>query len=248
MIAEQPDLTKLNNELLRAEDDEKLEKGGDRRQEPKRNSKDDLIKKILTVVEKYSIEFDYSDTKMKRMSKTELHKLLASVMEQCVKIDMAKAAGVDPRSNGKVITMGALRMLHNLAATGFESVYNSVGPAYTGYYIDGFSKALREPMIAESVDECLVEIAKDNPEILDYFDSPYTRLMLVWGGALMMCVRRTSAGPPIINTRSNKNGSIHVGPAPSRGPDTVRTSGGGEPKMRKVDEHLPHRVPNVRSV
>ena len=82
---QQPDLTKLNNELLRAEDDEKrekLEKGGDRRHAPlpKRNSKDDLIKKILTVVEKYSIEFDYSDTKMKRMSKTD--KLLASVMRQ----------------------------------------------------------------------------------------------------------------------------------------------------------------------
>jgi len=56
---------------------------------PKRNSKDDLTKKILQVVEKYRIDFEYSDTKLRRMSKTELQKLLATVMEQCVKIDMA---------------------------------------------------------------------------------------------------------------------------------------------------------------
>ena len=159
--------SRLNNELLSAEPvDNKGAPQADKK--PKRNSKDDLTKKILQVVEKYQLDFEYSDTKMKRMSKTELQKLLAQVMEQCVKIDMAKAAGVDPRSNGKVITMGALRMLHNLAATGFEKVYNSVGPL-TGYEIDGFSQALQDPMIAASVDECLAEIAKDNPEVLDYF-------------------------------------------------------------------------------
>ena len=112
---------RLNNELLNAEPAEEKSKPD---KKPKRNSKDDLTKKILQIVEKYGIEFEYSDTKLRRMSKTELQKLLATVMEQCVKIDMAKAAGVDPRSNGKVITMGALRMLHNLAATGFEKVYN----------------------------------------------------------------------------------------------------------------------------
>ena len=132
--------SRLNNELLSAEPvDNKGAPQADKK--PKRNSKDDLTKKILQVVEKYQLDFEYSDTKMKRMSKTELQKLLAQVMEQCVKIDMAKAAGVDPRSNGKVITMGALRMLHNLAATGFEKVYNQFGPRF-GYEIVGFSAAL----------------------------------------------------------------------------------------------------------
>ena len=127
--------TRLNNELLNAEPAEAaVEKKNLKK--PKRNSKDDLTKKILQIVEKYGLEFEYSDTKLRRMSKNELQKLLATVMEQCVKIDMAKAAGVDPRSNGKVITMGALRMLHNLAATGFEKVYNSVGPRFTRYEID----------------------------------------------------------------------------------------------------------------
>ena len=84
---------RLNNELLNAEP---AEEKGKPDKKPKRNSKDDLTKKILQIVEKYGIDFEYSDTKLRRMSKTELQKLLATVMEQCVKIDMAKAAGGPP--------------------------------------------------------------------------------------------------------------------------------------------------------
>ncbi len=60
--------SKLNNELMNAEVPE--QKSPDRK--PKRNSKDDLTKKILQVVEKYQLYFEYPDTKMKRKSKTEL--------------------------------------------------------------------------------------------------------------------------------------------------------------------------------
>ena len=67
---------RLNNELLSAEPvDDKGAPQADRK--PKRNSKDDLTKTILQVLEKYQLDFEYSDTKMKRMSKTELQKLLA---------------------------------------------------------------------------------------------------------------------------------------------------------------------------
>ena len=70
---------RLNNELLNAEPAEEKSKPD---KKPKRNSKDDLTKKILQIVEKYGIDFEYSDTKLRRMSKTELQKLLATVMEQ----------------------------------------------------------------------------------------------------------------------------------------------------------------------
>ena len=230
---------KMNNELLRDEIPEDQKEAA----KPKRNSKDDLTRKILAVVDRYQLEFEYSDTKMKRMSKTELQQLLAKVLEQCVKIDMAKAAGVDPRSNGKVITMGALRMIHNLAATGFEKVYNGIGARVTGYEIVGFSEALREPMIAESVDECLAEIAKDNPEILEYFDSPYTRLMLVWGGALLTCVKKRDS-----TLNNKKYGAYRMGPTANTRPRPPRPSGGGGTEMRKIDEHSSPSVPNVRGV
>ena len=47
--------SKLNNELMNAEVPE--QKTPDKK--PKRNSKDDLTKKILQVVEKYQLEFEY---------------------------------------------------------------------------------------------------------------------------------------------------------------------------------------------
>jgi len=231
---------RLNNELLSAEPVDA--KDSKQPVKPKRNSKDDLTKKILQIVESYHLEFAYSDTKMRRMNKVELQKLLAQVMEQCVKIDMAKAAGVDPRSNGKVITMGALRMLHNLAATGFEKVYNQFGPSLTGYEIVGFSSALQEPMIAVSVDECLAEIAKENPEVLEYFDSPYTRLLLVWTGALLTCVEKRGS-----RLNEPKPGN-RVGPQPDPRQNPLRPRGGRVQALRKEHERSAPSVPNVRSV
>ena len=233
---------RLNNELLSAEPVDAKAPGKPSAKPPKRNSKDDLTKKILQIVEKYQLDFAYSDTKMRRMNKVELQKLLANVMEQCVKIDMAKAAGVDPRSNGKVITMGALRMLHNLAATGFERVYNQFGPTLTGYEIVGFSAALQDPMIASSVDECLAEIAKDNPEVLEYFDSPYTRLLLVWAGALLTCVEKRG---PRLNEPKSGHG---VGPKPDPRQNPLRPRGGRVQALRKEHERSASGVPNVRCV
>ena len=65
--------TRLNNELLNAEPAEAaVENEKKNLKKPKRNSKDDITKKILQIVEKYGLEFEYSDTKLRRMSKTEL--------------------------------------------------------------------------------------------------------------------------------------------------------------------------------
>ena len=51
--------SRLNNELLSAEPvDNKGAPQADKK--PKRNSKDDLTKKILQVVEKYQLDFEYS--------------------------------------------------------------------------------------------------------------------------------------------------------------------------------------------
>ena len=119
---------RLNNELLKA--DAPLEEEEKR---PKRNSKEELTAKILKVVAAYELEFNYSDTKLRRMNKQELTQLLAQVTEEGVKHDMAKAVGVDPRAHGKVVTLGALRMLHNLCATGFEKGFNAFGTPYCGY-------------------------------------------------------------------------------------------------------------------
>ena len=233
--------TRLNNELLKiakpAQDSEEAEV-----KKPKRNSKEELLTKILKVVENYDLEFEYSDTKLKRMNKQELTKVLAMVMEDSVKIDMAKAIGVDPRANGKVVTLGALRMIHNLCAAGFEKTWNAVGTPYTGYEVDGFARSLQDPTVQGSIDECLLEIAAENPEILQYFDSPYTRLALVWSGALITCVKRKTV------QLNRRNYAQHMGPRKNSRADPPSPGGGGGKTVREIDSNFPPRVSNVRKV
>ena len=208
--------TRLSNELLAAKEPSKSPK------KPKRNGKEALRANILKVVEKYDLELGYSDTKLKRMNKDQLTKVLAEVMEESVKIDMAKSVGVDPRAGGKVVTLGALRMLHNICATGFEKGFNAFGPDLVGLQCNGFAASLRHPDVQHTVDECLTEIAAENPEVLEYFDSPYARLALVWVG--------------VISTRLTKARNVHS-MEPRRHPQAapMRASSRRRPEERKVD-------------
>lgn len=177
---------RLANQLLGAESEEQKVKD----EKPKRNSKDAIRQQILRVVEKYELDFDYSDTKMKRMNKEQLQKVLAEVMETSVQQDMAKAVGVDPRAKGKVVSLGALRMLHNICATGFEKGFNAFAPGLAGVECEGFATSLRHPDVQPTVDECLAEIAAENPDVLEYFDSPYSRLALIWLGVISTSIKK----------------------------------------------------------
>ena len=228
---------RLNNELLKADEPPTEEE----KTRPKRNSKEELTAKVLKVVSAYELEFNYSDTKLRRMNKQELTKLLAEVTEEGVKHDMAKAVGVDPRAHGKVVTLGALRMLHNICANGFEKGFNAFGTPYCGYECNGFAETLQDPAVQGSVDECLTEIAAENPEILEYFDSPYTRLALVWSGALLSCVRKK-------NQLLNRQNARKVGPKAGVRPGAGSVGGGGSKTVREVDSNFPPRVSNVRTV
>ena len=76
---EPDETTRLNNELINSAKPDQKESEV---KKPKRNSKEELLTKILKVVEKYELDFDYSDTRLKRMNKQELTKVLAEVMEK----------------------------------------------------------------------------------------------------------------------------------------------------------------------
>ena len=156
---------RLNNELLNAGSPKKKDESA------KRNSKTALIEKIVQVSEKYNLELEYSDTKLKRMNKDKLAKVLAEVIEESVKIDMCKQVGCEPGASPKVLGLAALRMMHDICATGFEKGAQQVLPQY-GYDIEGFSDTLKEPMVSQAIDQCLTEIAAESPEILQYFESP----------------------------------------------------------------------------
>ena len=224
----------LNNALLSADIPPE-----DTNRPAKRNSKESLIDRIITVSEKYDLEVRYSDTKLKRMNKKQLTKVLAEVIEETVKIDMCKQVGVEPGANGRTLGLAALRMMHDIAATGFEKAAQTFLPEY-GYEIDGFGASLKDPTTSQAIDMCLTEIAAESPEILQYFESPYARLALSWSSALLSCVRKKRG--------SIKEHATHLGPryAERRAPvrDWVRRS----PENREVNSDKPPLVPNVQRV
>ena len=225
----------LNNALLSADNPTE-----DTNRPAKRNSKESLIDRIITVSEKYDLEVRYSDTKLKRMNKKQLTKVLAEVIEETVKIDMCKQVGVEPGANGRTLGLAALRMMHDIAATGFEKAAQTFLPEY-GYEIDGFGDSLKEPTTSQAIDMCLTEIAAESPEILQYFDSPYTRLALVWSGALITCIKRKSV-------QVNRNYAKHMGPRKNPRPNPTGVGSGRSKTVREIDSNFPSRVSNVRQV
>ena len=71
---------KLNDELL-----VEAPPAGDETQEPKRNSKDDLVAKIINVCADNELELEHSNSKLKRMTKQQLCKILAHKIEDGVR-------------------------------------------------------------------------------------------------------------------------------------------------------------------
>ena len=118
----------MNEALLRSTGPQ--EEKDDTPPELKRNSKDFLISKIIECADKHQITLDLSNTKLRRMTKTQLNKLLAETIEKGMQQQMAEQVGVSRGATEKLIALGALRMIHNLCATGFEKVWNNVGSKY----------------------------------------------------------------------------------------------------------------------
>jgi hypothetical protein len=175
---------KLNNELLKASSDD--EKKGEKPR--KRNSKEELIDKIIQVAEHNKITLLHSDTKLKRMTKQQLNELLAETVEKAMRDEMARQVGAKPGATDSIIALGALRMVHDICAKGTEKAINIFLPPY-GYEVDGFADGLKEPSVREATDACLVEIANDT-DVLQYIQSPWARLAIAWGGALVTSIQQ----------------------------------------------------------
>ena len=203
----------LNDNLLKEAEPqpEKLE-------EPKRNSKDDLIHKIINVCADHDLELDHSNSKLRRMTKQELAKILAEKIEFGVKSQMAAQVGCGKNAPDSVIALGALKMMHNLMANSAEKGMNLFLPNY-GYQVVGFTEALKDPNVDEAVTQCLQEIALES-DIMQYIESPYIRLALAWGGALVTSIRKN---PPIIN-RTYYATPMGSGPSASQNPVQLSVS------------------------
>ena len=132
-----------------------------------------------------------------------------------------------------MIALGALKMIHNIAANSAEKGLNLILPKY-GYQVHGFTDSLKDPAVNEAVEQCLAEIAAES-DILQHIESPYVRLAIAWGGALVTSIRSTESGGRKPNRKYKYAPS--VGPQPTR-PEapSQRSASGGAPD-RKV-----HRV------
>ena len=168
-------MSDLNEELLREEPAVPSS--------PKRNSKQALIQKIIETAEKIDVKIEESDSKLKRMNKEQLNKKLAELMETHLRKKMAEQVGINNptgHETNRVLNIGALRMVHNIVVSGGERLYNGIVAPRIGYELTDFAKNLSHPAFQEGIDQCLVEIANESPEVLQYFESPYTRLMMIW--------------------------------------------------------------------
>jgi len=178
----------LNNDLLQAA----AEDGNspiEAEPLPKRNTKDDLIRKIVDLCNDQNLELQHSNTKLRRMTKTQLTELLAEKIEKGMIAGMCDQVGVDRGSDARLIGLGALRMVHDICAGVCEKGANQFLPKY-GYEVVGFCDSLKEPHVKEAVDSCLAEIAAES-DVLQYVKSPYTRLGIAWMGAAVASVRKS---------------------------------------------------------
>ena len=177
-------MSELNDALLKATEED-VEQAED---QPKRNSKDDLISKIIGCCADNGLELEHSNTKLRRMTKDQLCKILAEKIEKGVKSQMAAQVGAKPGASDSVIALGALKMMHNICASTAERGLNVILPRY-GYEIVGFREGLKDPAVDEAVNQCLTEIAAES-DILQHIKSPYVRLAIAWGGALVTSLKR----------------------------------------------------------
>ena len=91
-------MTELNDELLKATEEDVAEA----EDQPKRNSKDDLISKIIACCADHSLELEHSNTRLRRMTKDQLCKVLATKIEQGVKSQMAAPSPTPPTPSSRL--------------------------------------------------------------------------------------------------------------------------------------------------
>ena len=232
-------MSDLNEALLQEAAAE--ENPTEKEDEPKRNTKDDLVGKIISVCADNDLELEYSNSKLKRMTKQQLCKILAEKIEFGVKAQMAKQVGAKPGAADSVIALGALKMMHNICASSCERGLNLFLPNY-GYEVQGFTEALKDPNVDEAVTQCLHEIALES-DVMQYIESPYVRLAIAWGGALVTTIRKK---PRRVNRTTYY--ATPMGPRPSPTEDSVQLSVDRRPPARKVDRRERPRVEDEKQV
>ena len=209
-----------NNELLVAATDDKNE-------EPRRNTKKNLITKIKALCQDHEIPLTESDTTLQRSSKVKLQKLLAAKTEEVITRKMKHSIrnkhiedSECAREHMAVATLQyGLTVLNKMIDRGANTILPRAG-----YELKGFVEAFEDERTREEVKEILLCICRENPEIISHISNPYVRLGIVYVGAVSMTLKK----------KTSENKYATLGSRTAQRIQTIRGAHDRKPKTRKV--------------
>jgi hypothetical protein len=189
------DFESENDKLL--EEVQTAEEHLDKVEITKSNSKKALIDKIKLLCEKQNITLGESDTKLNRMNKADLGKLLAKKIEQTMQQQILQQANFKNIESTGLSNSREILALSTLKI-GLHCINNVIerGAGYlldkgnTNLTIDGFSQNFKQPEIDNEVNECLKVIIAEHPDIISQISSPYIRLLLVYGTVVAQTIQK----------------------------------------------------------
>lgn len=175
---------------------------------PKRNSKTELIQKIVQLAKEVNEPLE-SDSQLKRMSKRALNEKLASLVERRIEFEAQKCLGIDAEQakSPYMVNLAALKMVHSIAVNSTETLVERTSDKH-GMSIAGFKTKMQE--CQESIDMILAEIAQQYPEVLENFSSPWVRLGLLWTSNVMMSLKKKAPLTNAPKIRPHPNSRVHT--------------------------------------
>ena len=170
-----------NDQLLQQVDDE-CKEVDETSSKPKRNTKKALIERIKELCEGNQIELHESETTLQRSSKAELQKLLAQKVEETItkklklshhEQNLQETVAAREAMCVNTLTYG-LFTLNKLIDRGANLVLPKMG-----YKLENFLESFEHPRTRGEINEIMLLICRENPNIIEHFASPYLRLMFV---------------------------------------------------------------------
>ena len=149
-----------NNELLDA-----LHKKGDGKdkESTKRGSKDELVAKIFQCCDEGGVVCEHNTTQLRRMSKKDLQKTLATYIERAMqkqlmaKVNVKRLENATDEQQNQLIALGTLRLMHGSLCVVLEKGVDSISP----YSIEGFCAGMKIEQVSREVDNALLAIAEE---------------------------------------------------------------------------------------
>ena len=185
----------MKEELINANEDEKVdeeETGKKLDHGAKRGSKAEIIAKIYKVHEDTQKVCPLPPSRLRRMTKTQLLDYLAECISEAMAQKINEKMGcanmpedASDTDRQRLMAASFLTMAHNVLANGTEKLVEN----YTEFSIHGFSDTFEKPQNKQILEETLLQIAEEH-DIIQYVDSPWSKLALLWGSGVITNLRK----------------------------------------------------------